>query len=200
MDSGQGAEVPDQPDSPDRSPRVLVRRALPTEPAVRGSVSLFLAEADRQGIRAGRRMLYVGLEAASGHIATCLDLAPGDDVVARRKILLADDVPVRIATSYLRADLFAGTRLGEPEFVRPSLQAAIRALGYEFGRAEEHLIARRATVFERRTLELAPDEWVVQIVRASYSTTGTPVHVLETVCAASRHIFPVGQVTGGDEF
>lgn len=183
-----------------RPPRVLVRRALPTEPAVRASASLFMTEAERQGIRPGRRMLYVGPEPASGHVAAALRVEPGTEVLARRKLLLADDVPVRIATSYFRLDVFGDTPLAAPDFVRPSLQAGIEALGHRFGHAEEHLVARPPTGFEAVTLELDPGEWVVQILRAGYGDDGTPVHTLETVCAASRHVFPVAQVTGADEF
>ncbi|MEV0349437.1 UTRA domain-containing protein [Nonomuraea sp. NPDC050680] len=187
-------------DSTTAAPRVLVQRALPTEPAVRGSKSLFLAEAERQGLKAGRRMLYVGLEPAGDHVAACLRVEPGTEIVARRKMMTANDVPVRIATSYFRADLFGDTRLAEPEFVQPSLQSALTALGYAFGHAEENLTARPPTPFERETLELEPGEWIVQVLRASYSTEDTPVHVLETICAANRHIFPIGQVSGYDEF
>jgi len=181
-------------------PRVLVQRALPTEPAVRGSLSLFLVEAERQGIQADRRMLFIGSEAATEHVAAALRVQPGDDVVARRKLMLANAVPVRIATSFFRADLFGGTRMAEPEFVRPSLQAGIEDLGYRFGRAEETLTARAPTAFEREALELEGGEWVVQVLRASYSTEDTPIHVLETICAASRHVFTIGQVAGADEF
>ena len=124
----------------------------------------------------------------------------GVEIVARRKMMTANDVPVRIATSYFRADLFGGTRLAEPEFVQPSLQSALTALGYSFGHAEEHLTARPPTAFERETLELEAGEWIVQVLRASYSAEGTPVHVLETICAANRHIFSIGQVSGHDEF
>ncbi|MET9336506.1 hypothetical protein [Nonomuraea sp. NPDC003804] len=49
-------------------------------------------------------------------------------------------------------------------------------------------------------LELEPGEWIVQVLRASYSTEGTPIHVQGTICAANRHIFPIGQVSGHDEF
>lgn len=203
---GRVRQIPPQPaakapaPSEANPPRVLVQRALPTDPSVRGSVSLFLVEAERQGIKADRRMLYIGLEPASEHIAACLRVPPGTDVVARRKLMLANDVPVRIATSYFRADLFADTRMAEPEFVRPTLQSALTDLGYLFGRAEEHMTARRATIFERSTLDIDPDEWIVQVVRASYSSEDTPVHTLETICAATRHIFPIGQVAGSDEF
>lgn len=192
------AQAPEPPAA--RAPRVLVQRALPTEPAIRGSVSLFLVEAERQGIKADRRMLYIGLEPASEHVAACLRVELGTDAVARRKLMMANGVPVRIATSFFRADLFADTRMAEPEFVRPSLQAALEDLGYRFGHAEENLTARPPTEFEHKALELEPDEWIVQVVRASYSTEDTPIHTLETICAATRHIFPIGQVAGADEF
>ncbi|MER7211810.1 UTRA domain-containing protein [Streptosporangium sp. NPDC000239] len=179
---------------------MVVRRSLPTQPAVRGSASLFMTEAAAQGITPGRRMLGVGEEPASGDVAAALRVEPGTDVLARRKLLLAGDVPVRIATSYFRLDLFGGTPLCDPDFVRPTLQAGIEALGHRFGHAEEHLVARPPSGFEAVTLELDPGEWIVQVLRASYGDDDTPVHVLETICAASRHVFVVAQVTGADEF
>jgi GntR family transcriptional regulator len=186
----------DQP----RGRRVIVRRALPTDPATRGSASLFLAEAGRQGVAAERRMLFVGLEPAGEQVAACLRVAPGTAVIARRKLLLAAGVPVRIATSFLREDLFGGTRLAEPGFVEPSLQAAIGALGHRFGGAEEALTCRPPSRSEADVLALGPGEWVVQILRASRSTDGLPIHTLETVCAASRHVFPIVQAAGDDQF
>jgi DNA-binding GntR family transcriptional regulator len=198
MRKGLAAKSPEQ--SSGRPPRVLVQRALPTDPATRGSLSLFLVEAERQGITADRTMLYVGLEPAPEHVAATLRVEPGVDVVARRKLMTANGVPVRLATSFFRADLFADTRLAEPDFVRPSLQAALGDLGYRFGHAEENLSARPPTRFEDETLDLEPGEWIVQVVRASYSTEGTPIHTLETICSATRHVFPIGQVAGSDEF
>lgn len=196
---GASAKSPAQPER--TVPRVLVQRAIPTDPAVRGSASLYLEEARRQGIEnAERRMLYIGTEPASDHVAARLRVDTGTDVVARRKMFTANAVPVRISTSYFRADLFGGTRIEEPEFVKPSLQAAIESLGYQFGHAEETLTAREATRFEAETLDLDPGEWVVQVLRASYSTEDTPVHVLETICAATRHVFVVGQADSADEF
>lgn len=194
---GPAARAPEPASDP--APRVLVQRSIPTPPADRGSLSLYLSEAERQGIRADRKMLYIGLEPASEHVAHALRIESHADVVARRKMFFANDVPVRIATSYFRADLFGDTRMIEPEFVRPSLQAALDELGYHFGRAEEFLVSRRPTLFERETLDLDLGEWVVQILRTSYSTEDTPVHALETVCAATRHLFPIGQVAGADE-
>jgi GntR family transcriptional regulator len=47
-------------------------------------------------------MLYVGLEPASEHVAACLRVEPGTEVIARRKMMFANSVPVRIATSVFR--------------------------------------------------------------------------------------------------
>ncbi|GAB3207060.1 hypothetical protein GCM10027294_12160 [Marinactinospora endophytica] len=43
-------------------------------------------------------------------------------------------------------------------------------------------------------------EWVVQVLRVSVSTDDVPIHALETICAATRHVFPIGQVSGSDQF
>jgi len=96
-----------------KAPKVLVQRALPTDPVVRGSKSLFLTEATRQGIKGERRMLYVGLEPASEYVAACLRVEPGEPVVARRKLQLANGIPVRLPTSYFRQDVAEGTAGGD---------------------------------------------------------------------------------------
>jgi GntR family transcriptional regulator len=179
---------------------VVLERTLPTDPAVRGSASLFLTEAAGQGIGAARRMLFVGPEPATSDVALALGVESGSPVLARRRLLLAGEVPVRVATSYLRLDLFGDTALAQSTFLDPSLQAAIEALGYRFGRAEERLVARPASGEETNLLQLGEGEWVVRILRVSFDRKGSAVHALETVCAASRHVFPIRQLPGTDQF
>jgi hypothetical protein len=55
LGKGPAAKAPEQRSV--AAPKILVQRALPTDPAVRGSVSLFPVEAERQGIIADRKML-----------------------------------------------------------------------------------------------------------------------------------------------
>jgi GntR family transcriptional regulator len=195
---GTGDHVAPLPPTEPR-PRVLVERALPTPPSVRGSKSLYLSEAERQGLTPERKMLFVGKEPASEHVAMALRVEPGEEVVARRKMFWANDVPVRIATSYFRAGVADGTRLAAEGFVLPTLQEAIEELGHTFAHATETLTARPATAYEAGLLDIV-DEWVVQVLRVSVSTADTPIHALETICAATRHTFPIGQVTGSDQF
>ncbi|WP_117198503.1 UTRA domain-containing protein [Nocardiopsis sp. TNDT3] len=183
----------------DPRPRVLVQRALPTPPSTRGSKSLYLTEAQQQGLTPERKMLFVGQEPANEHVALGLRIEPGDPVIARRKMFWANEVPVRISTSYFRVDVGENTRLDGEGFVLPTLQAAIEDLGHEFGHATETLTARPPTPYEADLLDI-PGEWVVQVLRVSYSTEDVPIHALETICAASRHTFPIGQAVGSDQF
>jgi DNA-binding GntR family transcriptional regulator len=180
-------------------PRVLVQRALPTPPATRGSKSLYLTEAAQQGLAPERKMLFVGQEPANEHVAAGLRVGPGENVVARRKMFWANGVPVRISTSYFRTDVAENTRLDGEGFVLPTLQAAIEDLGHRFGHATETLTCRPATPYEADLLDI-PGEWVAQTLRVGVSTEDIPVHALETICAATRHVFPIGQAVGTDQF
>jgi GntR family transcriptional regulator len=198
MRKGPTARAPEPP--AERGPQVIVHRSLPTEPGVNGPVHTFIAAAERQGVRPETRVLYVGCESSSEHVASCLRIRAGDEVLARRRVILAEDVPVRLVNSYFRADLFADTPVSTPDLAPSSLQESLEALGHRFGHAEETLVARPAARVESEALRLDPGEWVVQLLRASYSTEDTPVHMLETICAASRHVFTVSQAGGLREF
>ena len=181
-------------------PRVLVQRALPTEPATRGSKSLYLTEAAQQGLAPERKMLYTGPEPASEHVAAALEVETGDEVLARRKSFTADGVPVRVATSYFRLDVSQGTPLEHPEFVLPTLQDAIEKLGHVFGHATETLTARPPTPFEADELDLDSGEWIVQVLRISYNTESTPFTCWRPFVRPAGHVFPIGQVAGSDHF
>jgi GntR family transcriptional regulator len=193
MRKGPASRAPQPP--PDPKPQVIVHRRLPSD----SGALHFAGAAERQGPHPEMRILFVGTEPSSEHVATCLRVQAGDDVIARRRLILADDVPVRLATSYFRADLFAGTRVSAPDPIS-SLRECLESLGHTFGHAEETLVARPATRTEVEALALDQGEWVVQVLRASYSGDDTPVHILESVCAASRHIFTVSQEGAKREF
>ena len=198
MRKGPTARAPEPACEP--GPQVIVYRSLPTEPGLGGVAHTFAAAAERQGVSLDVGLLYSGREPASEHVASCLRSRPGDEVLVRRRKIIADGVPIRLVSSFFRADLFAETSVAAVETATPALQEALDALGHRFGHSEETLVARPATRPETEALQLDPGEWVVQLLRASYSTEDTPVHVLETICAASRHVFTVSQVGGRREF
>jgi GntR family transcriptional regulator len=198
MRKGPAARAPQSP--AEARPQVIVHRALPSVPGLGGPANTLVAAAERQGLRPGIRILSVGSESSSEHVASCLRIQTGDEVIARRRMILADGVPVRLVASYFRADLFAGTCVARPGLLTPSLQECLESLGHSFGHAEETLVARPATRAEADALDLDHGEWVVQVLRASYSGDDTPMHILESVCAASRHVFTVNQAGAPLEF
>lgn len=197
MRKGPAARAPTP--LPEPGPQVIVHRSLPTEPGPGGPAQGFAAAAERQGVRHDVRVLFSGCEASSEHVASCLRIPAGDEVLVRRRMILADDVPVRLVSSFFRTDLFEGTAIADPAPAAP-MQERMEALGHRFGHAEETLVARPATRPETEALQLDNGEWVVQLLRASYSAEDAPVHMLETICAASRHVFTVSQAGGQHEF
>src|SRR5207245_1323593 len=74
---------------------VVVERAIPTEPGIRASRSLYLSETEHQGVTPSRQMLKVGPEPAAAHIAARLGVAEGADVVVRRELMSANGIPIR---------------------------------------------------------------------------------------------------------
>lgn len=116
---------------------------------------------------------------------------PGSPLFTRRRLMLVDGIPVRLATSYFSMDAPEAGELAGDSFLEGGLQALFERQGRRFGRAEETLVARMPAAHEAQVLEMGADEPVVEILRTSYDEGGNPVHTLQTVCVASRHVFAV---------
>lgn len=180
--------------------QIMVERSIPTDPATRASASLFLSESEEQELNARRVMLEVGPTPAPVHIADRMSIAPGDIVLVRRRLMLVNDTPVRIASSYFPLALFEGTALAEDGFVEGGLQGFFENQGLRFGRALETLTARLPKPFEAEMLEISSEIPVVEILRTSYDYHDRPVHTLETVCAGDKHLFRIRQIDGDEVF
>lgn len=199
--SGRLAQL-DEPlsKSPSGRSAVLVERSIPTDPSVRASASLFLGETDRQGLGARRQMLRTGAVPAPSHVASRLGVPTGEAVAIRSRLMLVDQVPVRIASSYFPLPLAHGTPLLEPDFVDGGLQRLFESLGHRFGRAVESFTVRMPTPEEASLLQLGSEVPVVAVLRSSYDDVGRPVHTIETICAGDRHVFPVRQADDDSVF
>src|SRR4051812_27940239 len=75
MRKGPASRAPQSP--AEARPQVIVHRALPGPPDVNGAAGAFAAAAERQGLRPEIRLLFVGREPSSEHIATCLRVQSG---------------------------------------------------------------------------------------------------------------------------
>lgn len=197
---GRVAQLEPSQTGPPKDTHVVVERAIPTEPGIRASRSLFLSETEHQGVTPTRRMLKVGSEPAAAHIAARLGLAEGADVVVRRKLMFANGIPIRISGSYFLPSFAQETGLDQPDFVEEGYQVLFERHGRKFGRAVETLTGRMPTPDEAHTLELTDDVPVVHVLRTSHDINNHHIHTLESVCAADKHVFLIRQPEGTDAF
>lgn len=170
---------------------MLVHRAIPTDPAVRSSSSLFLTETQGQSGAPSRRLLFAGRSPAPPAIAARMGVGPGTKLLTRRRLMLVDGTPLRIAVSWFLPDAPEAAELSAGSFLEGGLQELFDRHGRVFGRAEETLVARLPSGEEVAVLQIDAAEPVVEIVRTSYDKDLKPVHTLQTICAGTRHVFDV---------
>jgi GntR family transcriptional regulator len=177
--------------------RIVVERAIPTDPSVRSSESLFLTETAKQSGLATRELLGVETIAPPAHLA---ELIGPDEVIVRRRLMSVDGVPVRISNSYFPASAPEAQALAGQTFIEGGLQQLFESHGRRFGHARETLTARPPSPEEAELLELHDEIPVVHIVRAAFDAEGRMVHTLESICAADKHVFVVTQMPGDEAF
>lgn len=182
------------------TPRPLCTRAIPIDPAVRSSESLFLTESSGLTASPSRRLLFVGLWPAPGPVARRMGVPAGTELLVRRRLMLIDGIPVRLACSFFLAGSPESDELERQAFIAGGLQRLFEAHGRRFGRAEETLDARHPQAAERALLEMKPDGVVVELLRTSFDQDERPVHTLRSACVAERHRFIVGQMPGDGSF
>ncbi len=134
------------------------------------------------------RLINVGLEHASPEIATRLGLSDDDDrVLARRFLMLDDEVPLELLASFFVYHLAATTRLADPSPM-PSYHVLRQELSIQVGSVVQDLRARMPTPDEARHLELGEGDAVLHIFRTAYDVNGSPVNVLEALLPGHRHV------------
>lgn len=121
-------------------------------------------------------------------------------MLIRRRLMLVDGVPLRIATSYFLPNAPEADELSGDSFLGTGLQELFERHGRIFGRAEETLVARMPSDEEAELLAITVEEPVVEIARTSFDAGGEPVHTLQTICVAGRHLFDVRQLDGDRVF
>lgn len=144
-------------------------------------------EAASQGRAGAQRILFAGETAAPPEIAAALDLTGGQSVILRQRLILLDDTPVEIASSYWPLSVAAGTALATAGKVRGGAPTLLADLGYEPQGVTENVRTRPATPEELATLAM-PDanEWVLTLRRTITDDSGRPYEVFVSV--APGHI------------
>lgn len=148
----------------------------------------FLAEAEKTGYQPGVDNIRVGRAPAPKDVAEKLGLEPDAEVIVRDRRYTANGVPVEIATSYLPAELTAGTPIEEQDTGPGGIYARLEDAGHVLARFSEEVGARMPTQDERTALGIGPGIPVLTVVRTAYDTEDTPVEVCDTVKVAPAYL------------
>lgn len=144
-------------------------------------------EAAREGRRGSQHLLEVATLAAPSEVARQLNLAFGNRVVLRRRLILLDNEPVEIATSYYPEAIVGGSALAAEGKVKGGAPAVLAGLGYSPAKAVEVVEARRPNWDEEELLKLS-GSWVLALTRTVYAADATPVELALNVMAPGRQL------------
>jgi GntR family transcriptional regulator len=146
----------------------------------------FLSDAMAAGREASAEV-EVARGVAPPEVAERLHLSQGDQVLIRRRRMLADGQPVQLATSYLPLQLVEGTQIEQADTGTGGTYARLEELGHRLGRFQEDLSARMPLPDEARALRLGAGVPVIRVVRTAFDEQGDPVEVNDMVLAADRY-------------
>lgn len=153
----------------------------------------FDAQVAEQGQSPRQDLLSVSTVPADPEIALRLDLDAGTPVVVRRRLFVADELPVALCNSFYPSSIVAGTVIAADKKIKGGVHAAIEdehgPIKRRLVRSVDELIARMPTQDEVATLSLSPGEPVVRVVRTVFDSNDEAVEVQETIAAADRHEF-----------
>lgn len=108
--------------------------------------------------------------------------------IVRSRTFVLDGKPVQLATSWLPAELVAGSPITEPNTGPGGIYARLAELGHKPVRFREEIRARMPLANEARRLQLPPATPVVVIYRTAYADERGPVEVNEMILDASAYV------------
>lgn len=135
------------------------------------------------------RIVFAGREPVPPHIAEAMNVAPGTEVVVRRRHLYdrADGRLEEVGASYIPVEIAGGTYLEEPTVVPKALFLCVEDLsGKRYAHARDAWVSRLPTANESDLLNLAPGMPVLHVIHTATSADGDVLEVSESVWPADR--------------
>ena len=141
-------------------------------PGVQNSWS---AVAPDSGSRSSNRLLAVTTIEPADTVRDELRLGPGDRVVVRDRLIMLEDRPAELASSYYPAVIAAGTPLADAKKIRGGAVTALSDLGFATADVTEQVTARLPTAEEAALLDISSDEPLIALSRTSRDAAGRPI-------------------------
>jgi len=143
-----------------------------------------------QGVQNPRLEISVRILPAPARIASVLLISAGDMALCRRRLRLADDIPVAVADTWVREDIARmkvdgmAPLLAEQDVTLPG--GIFRALGFVTTELDDEITVRMPTPEESTLLDLPMGSPVGQVDRVSLDSDEKPIRLLSTVFPGHR--------------
>jgi GntR family transcriptional regulator len=157
-------------------------------PRVLGSPLSFTESMRRRGVAASSRLLLSEIMTPTPDESETLRLGPDDRVVVIERLRLADGIPMALERAVLIPSLVS---VLEADLENGSLHAAMDRSGRIPSRSHAQVMARPATLNERRLLDLARSGVVLCERHLISDEDGVPLEYTDTRYAAERYVFEV---------
>jgi GntR family transcriptional regulator len=134
-------------------------------------------------------IVFAGRQPAPDYIAEVMNIAPGTEVVVRRRILRdkQTDRVEELGASYLPTAIAAGTFLEQRDVVPKALFLCVEELsGQRYAYARDRWTSRSATPDEALLLDLQPGSQLLHVLHAAEAEDGSVLEVSESIWPADR--------------
>ncbi len=149
----------------------------------------FNTEVARQGRIGRQQIIGVTAEAATPELARWLRISPGDTVLARRRLMLVDEIPYQLGNSYYIHSLVKDTAIASNAPVEEGVLSVLeRAHGEPISYYIDELSFRMPTPDEIDILNLDSGVGVVRVVRIAYDINDQPLEVFDQLLAGDKHV------------
>ncbi|RBM05660.1 GntR family transcriptional regulator [Streptomyces sp. PT12] len=164
-----------------------VRPADFGKPAEPGKPYRWLTEATKKGKRGSIQLLDVAEVRPPEDVAEVLELGESGTAIMRHQVLMHDEQPVELATSYYPIALARGTAMEEKRKIRGGTPVLLAEMGYPPRLTIDRVSARVPTQQQYEALRLPSDLPILRTLRVVYSDNDRPIEA--TVMAKAGHLY-----------
>ncbi|WP_411145166.1 GntR family transcriptional regulator [Streptomyces sp. x-80] len=147
----------------------------------------WLTEAEKLGTRARSRLLQVTETTPPADVSALLKLPEGGMALLRHQLLLIDDEPVELVSSYYPLEIARGTAIARRPKIKGGTPSLLAELGYPPRLSVDRVSARVPTQEQFTALRLPGDLPVLRTLRVVYSDAERPIEV--TVMVKAGHLY-----------